>query len=86
MQNPAYQALGPTFCIPKTASCGRDCCLRFRSSSGATFGGLDTRCRGDSKSLANLPRAYAAPDDARARTVRRTSVDQASQDARDGTP
>ncbi len=47
-----------------------DCGLRFRSSRGATLGGVDTTCRGNSKSLANLLCAYAGPDDARARTVR----------------
>ena len=50
----------------RAADCGR----RFRFSSGATIGGVDTTSRGNSKSLANLLCAYAVPDDARARTLR----------------
>ena len=49
----------------RAADCGR----RFRFSSGATIGGVDTTSRDNSKSLANLLCAYALPDDARARTV-----------------
>src|SRR5438094_1991404 len=71
IQNPAYRRSRPTFCIPKTASCGAaDCGRRFRFSSGTTIGGVDTTSRGNSKSLANLLCAYAVPDDERARTVR----------------
>ena len=70
IQNPAYRRSRPTFCIPKTASCGAaDCGRRFRFSSGTTIGGVDTTSRGNSKALANLLCAYAVPDDARARTV-----------------
>jgi len=50
----------------RAADCGR----RFRFSSGATIGGVDTTSRGNSKSLASLLYAYAVPDDARGTTVR----------------
>ena len=50
----------------RAADCGR----RFRFSSGATIGGVDTTSRGNSKSLANLLCAYAVPDDEPARIVR----------------
>src|SRR5579864_7653196 len=64
-------ALGPPSVSLNPQVAGADCGLRFRSGSGATLGGVDTTCRGNSKSLANLLCAYALPDDARARTVRR---------------
>jgi hypothetical protein len=71
IQNPAYRRSRPTFCISKTASCGRQIAgLRFSSNSGVTLSGLDTTCPGNSKSLANLLCVCAVPDDARARTVR----------------
>ena len=68
---PAYAPFSAHLLYPqnrklRAADCGR----RFRFSSGATIGGVDTTSRGNSKSLANLLCAYALPDDARARTVR----------------
>ena len=50
----------------RAADCGR----RFRFSSGATIGRVDTTSRGNSKSLVKLLCAYALPVDPRARTVR----------------
>ncbi len=63
-------ALGPPSVSLKPQVAAADCGLRFRSSSGAALGGVDTTSRGNSKSLDNLPCAYAVPDDERAGTVR----------------
>jgi hypothetical protein len=54
-QNPAYVRSRPTFCIPSNHKLrAADCRRRFRSSSGATLSEVDTTCRGNSKSVANL--------------------------------
>src|SRR5437764_13846496 len=63
-------ALGPPSVSPKPQVAGGRCGRRFRFSSGATIGGVDTTSRGNSKSLANLLCAYAVPDDEPARIVR----------------
>src|SRR5437660_10876031 len=71
IQNPAYRRSRPTFCIPKTASSGRQVAVAASDLAAARrIGGVDTTSRGNSKSLANLLCAYAVPDDERARIVR----------------
>ena len=68
---PGLSPLSAHLLYPETASCGWQIAV-FASDLAATqrFGRLDTTCRGNSKSLANLLCAYAVPGDARARTVR----------------
>jgi len=69
-QNPAYRRSRPTFCIPKTASFGRQIDVADSDLAAARCLADSIRtCRGNSKSMANLLCAYAVPDDARARTV-----------------
>jgi len=58
----------PTFCIPKTASCGPQIAVSASGLATARGCGLDTTCRGNSKSLANLLCANAVPDGPRAET------------------
>src|SRR6266550_7417653 len=70
IQNPAYRRSRPTFCIPKTASFGRQIDVADSDLAAARCLADSIRtCRGNSKSMANLLCAYAVPDDARARTV-----------------
>ena len=68
LQNPAYRRSQPTFCIPKTASCGPQ--IAVSASRLATAQGLADsiqRCRVNSGSLANLlcTPSRVVPHDAR---------------------
>src|SRR5438445_8847750 len=65
-QNPAYRRSRPTFCIPKTASCGRQ--IAVAASDLAAARRLADSIQGvppHSQSLANVLCAYAVPDDER---------------------
>jgi len=55
IQNPAYRPLSAHLLYPESRKLrAADWGLRFRSSSGATLGGVNTTCRGNGKALTNL--------------------------------